>query len=124
MGVLKDLLVDVELGFLLLSDGGEGVECDIDEITDALVVQDDVGRRFFGHFSSDEGVHFGAVLIKLQKYEKLELGDKKRKQIYRKSENKGLFQICGRFASSETPCHSFTTRSEITMPSAVVMRSR
>ena len=54
--------MDEKFRFLLLADGGEGVERDVDEEADAMVVQHDVGRRLFSDFSSDEGVHFGAFL--------------------------------------------------------------
>jgi hypothetical protein len=62
--------------FFLLADGGECVECDIDEIADALIVENDEGGRLFGYFTSDVGVHLGAVWIKLQKYKKKEKGSK------------------------------------------------
>ena len=66
----------VQLHLFFLADGGEGVECDIDEIADALVVDDDVGGRLFGDFPGDIGLHLGAVWIKLQKYKKKEKGSK------------------------------------------------
>ena len=65
--VFKYLEVCVKLHLLLLSDSGECIEGDIDEIANAVVVDDGVGRRDLCNFSGNESVHVAHYKIKLQR---------------------------------------------------------
>ena len=58
--------MSVELHLGLLSDGSERVECDVDKIAYAVIVDNGVSRRDLCNLSGYEGVHLARIENNLQ----------------------------------------------------------